>query len=81
MTMVLAPDKRTITKKPDPKQDRPAGAADTESAPAPESAPADEADTSLESLETTETPETPEVEPIENEVEAEVDTPAADDPA
>jgi translation initiation factor IF-3 len=84
MTMVLAPDKRTITKKPDPKQDRPAGAADTESGPAPESAPAPEADTSVETVETiekVETVETPEVEQVENEVEAEVDTPAADDPA
>jgi translation initiation factor IF-3 len=71
MTMVLAPDKRTITKKPDPKQDRPAGAGDT--APAPDAAPAAEADTSPEST------DSPEVEPIETEVE--VDTPAADDPA
>jgi translation initiation factor IF-3 len=66
MTMVLAPDKRTIAKKPDPKSgdpkaDRPAGATDTDAAAEPDPAPeaAVEPDTA-------------------DQVEA---SPAADDPA
>ncbi len=42
MTMVLAPDKRTIAKKPDPKPDRPVGSADAEPIVEPETADAAE---------------------------------------